>query len=165
VDDTGGGVGVSLGSGGSVVGDVVGAADEVVGAGRDVVGAGFGAVVVGSDVGTGAGADDEEVAGPPASAVAVGATAGRRAEVLEPLFAVPVRVVPGTAYTCVRWRLARELAVLVLAAAASRCACFAASRCCVSFAAAAAATPVAARAEAVTRPVATVSRRTARSRA
>jgi hypothetical protein len=45
------------------------------------------------------------------------------------------------------------------------CACLAASRCSVSRAAAAAATPVAATAVTVTRPVATVIRRTARSRA
>jgi hypothetical protein len=76
--------------------------------------------------------------------------------------------VPGVASTCVRVRreaCAVAVAVAAAAPASVRCACLAASRCWVSWAAAAAAAPVAATADTVTRPVATVMRRTDRSRA
>jgi hypothetical protein len=117
-------------------------------------GGGAGRVVSAGGVVDVAGGADEDVLG---GADAVGSRLAVGGEV-----AVPPSV--GSARMASRWVRARRAEVAGVGAAARR-ACWAASRFPVSCAAAAAATPVAATADTVTRPVMTVRRRTARSRA
>ncbi len=147
-------------------GVLVGAADELFGMVVDVVGRAlvvFGLAGAEVDVGRGLVVADrvaDEVVGSADGAIGAGPD-----DVAAPLpVAVPgdcLPALPGVAYTRV---LRRAVVVVALRCSAARAASRAASTCWVSCAAAATAAPVAATADTVTSPVATPSRRTARSR-